>query len=223
MSGIQSIINMTETIDVNRRKVLGIQYSRSEVARISETVTRNPWKFTLTVPAMMEYSECRDLLEEIDYLDARYPQTVSFSTATGASSALSYMFRYRGDLVPSEINQLTIQSWTGTQMVLNNLPSVAPGDYILRKGDFIQAEGYTYPTTSLFDVVRGTNSTVTVNTHRPNFMGTVTNNRHLVVGNDVEFRVFVNNMPTYKITAGGTQALVTWSGAFNLYEYTGDI
>ena len=223
MSGIQSIINMTETIDVNRRKVLGIQYSRSEVARISETVTRNPWKFTLTVPAMMEYSECRDLLEEIDFLDARYPQTVSFSTATGASATLDYMFRYRGDLSASQLSSITVDSWTGTQLVLANLPTVSPTDYVLRKGDFIQVQGYTYPTTSLFDVPRGSDSTVTVNTHRPNFMGTVTNNRHLVVGNAVEFRVFVNNMPTYKITAGGTEALVTWSGAFNLYEFTGDI
>jgi len=224
-TGFQSIINLAETLDINRRRVMGIQYTRSEVAKINETVTRNPWKLTLTLPAMLPYEQVRDLLEDIDRLDRSTPQVVSFSTATGATSGLSYIFAYQGDMSASQVSGITVQSWTGNQMTLTNLPTMSSTAKLFKKGDFLQVVGYPYPVTSHYDVNRGSSSTVVVETHRPAFGGltTATVNQHIVVGNAVEFNVFCNNTPAYKLNPGGSTALVTWSGPFTLYEFTGDI
>ena len=221
--GIQTIINMAESINFDRRKVLGVQYSRNEIARIDETVTRNAWKINVSVSAMLNYENYRGLIEDIDYLDSRYPETVSFSTSTGASAGLSYMLAYQGNLAASDLNALTIVAWTGTSLTLNNLPSVDPSTVMFRKGDFVQAATLPYPTTVSQDVLRGSGSTVTLTTHRPSFMGTQTQGKNILVGNAVEFRVFVNKMPTYTLNSGGKTALLTWSGPFQLYEYTGEV
>jgi hypothetical protein len=219
MSGLQSIINLAETITIDRRRVLGVQYTRSEVAKTNETVTRNTWKFNITVPAMLAYDENRSLFEDIDRLDRQYPQVISFSSSTG----LSYMFAYQGDMEPSDINGVTVQSWTGTVLTLANLPNIGSSQYMFKKGDFIQIANYPYPVTSQYDVVRGGGTTVAVTTHRPNFIGTATNNKHILVGNAVQFNMFCNNMPTYKMNPGGSTTLVTFSGPFQFYEYTGDV
>jgi len=221
--GLQTIINMAETIEIDRRRVMGVQYSRSEIARITETATRNPWRFTVTVPAMLAYDEYRSLMEDIDRLDRRYPEVVSFSTATQASSGLSYMFAYQGQLSQTQLDAITVASWTGTNLVLNNVPVSSTGTVAFRKGDFIQVAGLPYPVTTQYDVPCQTTSTVSVTTHRPSFLGTATTGQNILVGNAVEFKMFVNNMPTYRITAGGSTALVTWSGPFQFYEYTGDV
>jgi hypothetical protein len=204
---------------------MGIQYTRSEIPKINETVTRNPWKFTLTVPAMLNYSEYRSLLEDIDRLDRSTPEVISFGTSTQAAAGLGFVFKYQGDMTPSQVSGVTIQSWSGNQMTLTNLPTMASTAYLFKKGDFIQAQGYPYPVTTQYDVLRGSGSTVTLTTHRPAFgtLSTVTQNRHVLVGNDVSFNMFCNNMPTYKLNAGGSSALVTWGGAFTLYEFTGDV
>jgi len=219
MSGLQSIIGLAETITIDRRRVLGVQYTRSEVAKTTETATRNTWKFNLTVPAMLEYNKNRDLFEDIDRLDKQYPQVVSFSSSTG----LSYVFAYQGDMATGDSASIQVQSWTGNQMVLKNLPGLDSAKYLFRKGDFIQVANYPYPVTSQYDVVRGGLTTVTVSTHRPNFIGTGTYNKNILIGNAVQFNMFVNNMPTYKLNPGGSTALVTFSGPFQFYEYTGDI
>jgi len=233
VGALQTIINMAETIEIDRRRVMGVQYTRSEVAKINETVTRNPWRFNITVPAMMSYETGRALIETLDYLDRRYPEQVSFSSSQGASSGLSWMFAYQGQLTPQQLSGITIESWTGTNMVLGNLPSVDPSTIMFKVGDLIcPAEG-AIPTTivnyeigvgSQGSIRRGTGSTVTVQVHRPNFssfsndyLGTI------LVGNDCTFYMFCNNMPTYKINPGGSTGLITWSGQFQFYEYTQQI
>jgi hypothetical protein len=217
--GLQTIIDMAETIDFDRRKVVGVQYTRSEVAKISETPTRNTWKMNVNVAAMLAYERYRGLIEQIDYLDRRYPETITFSN----NPNLSFMLKYQGDANVTNLSTATIQSWTGTTLVLDNLPAISSSAYLFRQGDFIQAYGLPYPTTVTQDVLRGTSSTVALTTHRPNFMGTATNNQTLVVGNAVQFRMFCSNMPTYRMNPGGRTALVTWSGPFQMYEYTGEV
>ena len=223
MAGLQSIINMAETMEINRRRVLGVQYSRSEVARVNETVTRNTWKFNVTVTAMLPYQEYRTLLEDIDRLDRQLPEIITFNPDTGASSGLGYMFNYQGDMTPSDIANITVSSWSGNTLEITNLPTASPTLALFRKGDFIQIADYPYPFTTQYDVLRGSGSTATITTHRPNFMGTAVVGQHIRAGNDVQFKMFVNNMPTYRLNPGGSTSLVTWSGPFQFYEYTGDV
>ena len=109
---LQTIINLADNIEIDRRKVVGVQFSRNEIPRVSQTPTRNPWKFTVAVSAMLEYSECRQLIEGIDYLDRIYPETISFSTSTGATSGLNFMLSCQGELTASERSDITVISFS---------------------------------------------------------------------------------------------------------------
>jgi len=47
MAGLQTIIDNCNGMQINRRKVVGIQITRNEIPRVSTTPTKNPWKFSL--------------------------------------------------------------------------------------------------------------------------------------------------------------------------------
>jgi len=241
-TGLQKIIDLAESIDINRRNVVGIQYSRNEIAKVSETPTRNPWRLTVTMKALLAYSECRGLLESIDDLDARLPQNVSFSI----NSDLSWIARYQaqdfGAMTVTLAQALTVVSFEGNQLVLGNLPAtptVNATTPIFKAGDFIQIGTgtlYPHPFTVVGDVLRGAGNTITVTTHRPNFLlGGAKfglSGQTLTVGNNVYFRVFCPNMPTYKLMPGATQrnsagvltnnAYVEWGEDFKLFEWLGE-
>ena len=51
MAGLQSIVNACNGLTIDRRKMVGIQFTRNEIPRVSQTPTRNPWKFTLDMPS----------------------------------------------------------------------------------------------------------------------------------------------------------------------------
>ena len=240
--GLQTIINFADSLTINRRKTVGVQYTRSEIAKVGETPTRNPWRFTVGISAGIQYSQnddkinVRNLLEEIDYYDKRFPQVISFG-GSSASKGLSYMFAYNGSLTSTQISQLTVSSFSGNQLVLNTASVIGIANSSLiafKKGDIIQigsqtpgdSNFYPFPFTVTQDVAIGTiglGSTITVATHRPNFIQTSLANLPITVGNSVQFQVFCNNMPTYKLTPGGANALITFSTPFELYEWTGSL
>ena len=235
---LQRIINACETLNIDRRRVTGVQFTRSEIAKANETVTRNPWRFNLAISAALKYDENRDLLEQIDYLDRTIPEVVSFSTTTGASKGLAYMFAYQGSMSSAQLSAITVNGFSGNQLVLQGLPTVNqnfPSTTIMfKKGDFIQVAGYPYPFTVVGpaanngvitpgDVQRGNGSTLQLTVHRPNFISANLSGLGINVGNAVQFRVFCPNMPTYKLSPGGTNAIISWSSDFQLYEYTGDV
>ena len=221
---LQSIVNVSNSLNINRRKLVGIQYARNELPRISETPTYNPWKLTMGVPSL-QYSESRAILEGLDTIDRRTPELITFSDSPG----LAWMFRYQGGLTTSQRSTVTVNTFIGNQLTLNVAGiTSSPLTVVLAPGDFIQIAGYPYPFTSTTQVVRGFSSTVTVTTHRPNIISSGINNLAMNWGNDVEFNVFCPNMPTYTLAPGGyirqgntviNNALVTFSDNFMLYEY----
>jgi hypothetical protein len=86
----------------------------------------------------------------------------------------------------------------------------------------------SYPFTSTTQVLRGSGSTVTVTTNRPNIISGAVGGADITVGNACEFYMFCPNMPTYKLIPGGqtmlqgqvvSNALIEWSDAFQLYEW----
>jgi hypothetical protein len=218
---LQSIINIAESIEINRRRIVGIQFTRNEIVRVSETPGRNPWRMTVKVSAALPYEQTRSLIEQIDATDRSDPETIKFNQNPG----LSYLFGYQGSMNTTNINTLTVASFTGTNLVLGNLPtsgaaSIA-GSTIFRSGDFIQIKDFPFPFTVRNDVLRGTSSTVTVSVHRPNFIAASVVGKGINVGNDVEFQMLCTNMPTYTISPGGRNAIITFNGDFELYEFTG--
>ena len=233
---LQRIINVCETLTIDRRRVIGVQYTRNEIAKVTETPTRNPWRLNLGISAALKYADNRDLLETIDYLDRAHTEVISFNNATYstinnqstgnvASKGLAYMFKYLGDNI-ANVQNISVQSFVGNQLILGALPTVVAsggaGALMFRKGDFIQIKGFPYPFTSTTDVYRGNDATITVTTHRPNFISGIVLNQGINVGNAVQFRVFCPNMPTYKLSPGGDNAVINFTSDFQLYEYLGD-
>lgn len=227
MSGLQTIINNSSGITINRRKVVGIQYTRNESPRTSLTPTYNPWRFSIQMPGSLTYDQARSLMEQLDTLDRYTPQTVTFSNV----SCLNWIFRYRGAMTSGQINTITVSSFTGNQLVLTGLPAVGAGVVLFEPNDLIQIGSSPYPYTSTTQVVRGSGSTVIVTTNRPNVVSTSVVGLGLTVGNACQFRVFCPNMPTYSLSPGGYQrnssgvvvsnALINFDSEFELYEYVG--
>lgn len=240
MAGLQTIINHCDSISIDRRRVMGVQFTRSEIAKTSETPTRNPWRFILGITAQLDYNSNRDLLEAIDHYDRRIPQQISFNSSGpngGASSGLSYVFQYlAGTLTTIQQSQLTVISFVGNQLTLGGLPAsgvFASNTNLFNSGDLIQIQGYPYPFTvvgpanvddiSVFPgpVPRGNGASVTLTMHRPNFITDNVSGLGVNIGNNCIFNMFCQNMPTYKLLPGGRNAVIQWSSDFQLYEYTG--
>lgn len=229
MAGLQTIINKASAIDIDRRKVVGVQVTRNEIPRTSLTPTRQPWRFKVTVPNSLRYYDNRDLLEALDTIDRYTPQTVTFSN----NGLLNWMFAYQGQLSPAQISGLTIATdgaYVGNQLTISGLPAVASSTVMFEPNDLIQIGGYTYPFTSTTQVLRGSGSTVTVTTNRPRIITGNIAGAGLTVGNGCTFYLFCPNMPTYKLIPGGfvgsntttlNNALIEFSDDFVLYEWVG--
>lgn len=224
--GLQTIIDNCSGITINRRKMVGIQYTLNQIPRISETPTTNPWRFILDMPTSLRYSDARSLMESLDNLDRVNPEVITFANAP----AMNWIFRYQGSASLSSLNNITVSSFVGNQLTLTNLPPIAANRAIFEPNDIIQIGNYPYPFTSVNQVQRGTGGTVTVTTHRPNILTNDVAGSNITVGANVQFRVFCNNMPTYKLFPGGQQylngvlvnnAYLEWSDSFSLYEYVG--
>jgi hypothetical protein len=213
---IQSLINIAETLEINRRKVVGQQVTRSGVVKTTETPTRNPWRMTVSVSAMIEYANARSLMETIDYYDRAVYQDINFYT----NPRLSWMWAYQGDMTVNQRSAVSISSFTGNQMVLTGLPTGSAGQFIFKAGDVFTVGTNPYPFTSVTDVVRGLGSTVTVTTNRPNFFISSVVGSGLTYGNSVDFRMIATSMPTYTIIPG---RYIQINGALELHEFTGAI
>ena len=213
---LQSLINIAETLEINRRKVVGQQVTRSGVVKVGETPTRNPWRMTVNVGAIIPYANARALMENIDYYDRTVYQDINFYNNT----KLSWMFAYQGDMTVNQRSAVSISSFTGNQMVLTGLPTGSAGQFILRAGDIFTVGTNPYPFTSVTDVPRGLAATVTVITNRPNFFTSSVVGSGLTFGNSVDFRMIASSMPTYSIVPG---QLVQINGALEMHEFTGTI
>lgn len=231
MAGLQTIIDASNGLQIDRRKLVGIQYARNEIPRVSQTPTKNPWKFTLDVPSSVRYSEGRALMEALDTLDRTTPEVVTFSNL----AAFSWMFRYQGAMTSGQLNTITVTSFVGNTLTLNVSGITAASTAVLfQPNDLIQigsAGVHPYPFTSTTQVLRGSGSTVVVTTSRPNILTGTLTGLGIIVGNSCQFNMFCPNMPTYKLTVGGyvgngttttNNALLEWSDPFELYEFVGD-
>lgn len=221
------IFNNAQSITVDRRKVVGTQYTRNEIARTSVTPTLQPWRFVIEMPNSLPYNIARPLLEEVDRLDRWAPFQVLVS-----KPEFKWFFRYQGDMTPAQISAITVQSYVGNVLTLTNLPAIAPSAYLFYRNDLIDIGNEQHPFTASEGVTRGTGSTVTVYTSRPNIFTSSVVGKGINVGTDCAFNMFCPNMPTYKLMPGArayngstlvNNAMIEWSDSFTFYEYLGDI
>ena len=138
-------------------------------------------------------------------------------------------------MTQGQLNTITVTSFIGDQLVLNVSGITAASTAVIFKpNDLIQigsAGVHPYPFTSTTQVLRGSGSTVTVTTSRPNILTGSLTGLGIIVGNSCEFNMFCPNMPTYKLIVGGqamsgstvvNNALLEWSDTFQFYEFVGD-
>ena len=211
---LQFFINRATTIDINRRKVTGVQYTRSEVARTETTVTKNPWRINVTVAAM-PWLDARPYLEAIDQLDRTTPETVMFN---GANTA--FLYGYLGDRATTP-TAFTVNSFTGNQLVVGNLSGLTAGQLAFRAGDLVQLAGRPNPYTVVSNVTYTGAATVTLTTHRPNISTSSVTGLVLNVGTNCQFRMFCPNMPAYNLFPGAfrrTAAGVYTNGAIVQFD-----
>jgi hypothetical protein len=226
---LQTIINHAESIQFDRRRVVGVQYTRSELPKITETVTKNPWKLNATISAAFPYSEARSLMESIDKSDRTTSETINFNQ-TGLTWLCAY--DHANQMTLGQVAALSISAASGKNITLTNLPSTPAypsSKYLFRAGDFIQIASLPHPFTVTADVLRGSSGTVVVPLHRPvdvilkTSSATIANtvlNQGITVGSMVNFKVFCPNMPTYTVVAG---KYIQFNSEFQLFEDLGPV
>lgn len=209
----QTIFEIQQSMNVNNRRTVGQQVSRSGQVRVAQYLTAVPWVFTVMPHNYLPYATSREIIQTIDNLDRQLPETITFSSAN-----LAWFTEYQGDLTTAQANALTLASVPAANsqtISVGNLPSVASTKYIFKAGDFLQLGGYSYKVTE--DVLRGLNTTVSVTLHRP-VIGTVSTGTLAGVGNACEFTVLAEKCPTYTLVPAPGGAFVQWEDAFVFRE-----
>jgi hypothetical protein len=166
----------------------------------------------------------RPIIEALDALDRYQSEIITI----GSNANFAWLYRYQGDMTDLQANGITVSSFNGNQLVLSNLPSVTSSTVLFASGDLIQIQNSPHPFTVVNTVVRGSGSTVTLTTHRPNIISSSVVGRNIQIGQYCQIRVFSPNMPTYRLTPGAFQrnisgvvtnnAIVEWDDSFQLYE-----
>ena len=225
---LQNVINYSNGLKINRRKVVGIQYTRNEIPRTTLIPTLNPWRFTIDLPTSLRYSEARNMIEDLDSLDRIYSEVITFNN----NPNMNWIFRYQGSMTTVQVNAITVDSFIGNELTLTNLPIVNANRVLFEKNDLIQIGDTPYTYTSTQQVLRGSDPTVTLTTHRPCINPVSAFLSTIKVGSGCQFKMFCPNMPTYKLYPGGTiyqnnqminNAYIEWSGEFELRESVGTI
>lgn len=223
---IQQVINYSSGMDIDRRKLVGIQFTRSQMPRTNLTPTKNPWNFTITVPGL-PWQDVRGMYEALTNTDRYQPSVVSFAN----NPKLSWMWRYQGDSLATPTG-LTVASFVGDQLTINGVSALglAVGQAVFRPGDLLQIATKPYPFTVVTQVNYAGSNSITVTTHRPNIITSSVTGLGITVGGSCQFNLFCADLPTPQLSPGARRldtqgntsnnAICGWSGPFTLVEWT---
>tara|TARA_R110000803_G_scaffold24966_8_gene59861 strand:+ start:292 stop:951 length:660 start_codon:yes stop_codon:yes gene_type:complete len=215
--GMQTVIDKTTYLTINKRKVVGESISRSGLYKTSE---RSPALYTFTVgaPQGLKYSDNRGLLEDLDTMDRLAEANVDFGDT---NSGLSYLTEVKGSIAsPDTGGGLTMVGYSGNDLYINFSGATGSGD-MLKKGDYIQPLGntstYRYPYQITSDVASTTGPNVTVSVHRPIIAqdGVALTSGTFRLGKKCRFNVKALKMPVYSVVP---HDLLEFSGDFELIE-----
>ena len=209
----QTIFEIQQSMNVNNRRTVGQQVSRSGQVRVAQYLTSVPWVFAVTPHNYLYYPQVRNVIQAIDNKDRQLPETISF-----ASTNLSWFTSYQGSLSNAQVNALTLASVpaaNATTITVGNLPSVPSTNFVFKAGDFLQLGIYPYKVTT--DVLRGSGSTVSVTLHRP-VIGTPSVGTLSAVGSACTFYLLAESCPTYTLNPMTNGAFVEWDAPFVFRE-----
>jgi len=221
---LQSILAIAESVSINDHKFAGQMLSRNMRISTSEILTVQPFQFTIKPMNYLQYSTNRGVLSTLRTADRISEQYINFGT-TGWVNYIAY----QGDMSGVQANATTIEvGTTGKNIILGTLPSISSSLYIVKAGDFIQIDRYSYIATA--SVQRGGSASVTIPVHRT-IMTTVSSQLPAVIGQygtttalggstytGITFPVVLREYPAYTLVPMTNDSFISWDGSFNAYE-----
>jgi len=214
---LQTIIDNTTYLTINKRKGAGVTVSRS--GHIKTSVQQGSlYRFTVGAPQGLKYSDNRGLLESLDTLDITQESNVDIGDT---NNNLSYLTEIKGTIgSPGTGAGLVMVGHSGSELYINFSGATGSGT-ILKKGDFIQPKGntstYRYPYQITSDVSATTSANVTVSVHRPVLTqdGVALTSGGVRLGEDCRFHLICANMPTYSVVP---HDIIEFTDDFELIE-----
>jgi hypothetical protein len=221
---LQTILSVAESVGINDHKFVGQMLSRNMRLSTAEILTVQPFEFDIRPMNYLLYSKNRGVLSVLRDVDRQGEQYLNF----GSTGWLNYI-AYQGDMTGVQINATAIQTaTTGKTIVLGSLPAIASTDFIVKVGDFIQIDRYSYIATA--NVQRGASSTVNIPVHRT-VMTTVVSPIGAVIGQfgtttalggstytGITFPVIMRDYPTYTLVPMTNDSFIAWNGSFKAIE-----
>jgi hypothetical protein len=214
---LQTIIDRAQTIEIDRRRIVGQTISRSQRIKTSERATAQPWKFTVTPPAYLKWADSRGVIEVIDGGDRVDEYTIKLSNTANTN----YITAYQGKLTTGQLNNLSISAVTTNTFTITDLPAIGgtitSSTVLFSPGDFIQPANSRYPYSVTSTVVRGvgTSTNVTLNRNVITSEAVTLTGQSLKVANSCTWQVVISGLPSYQLTP---MQLVQYTGNFELIE-----
>jgi hypothetical protein len=220
----QDIINSSVNIEINRSKLVAQNVSRSGRISVASRNWANPFRFVVTPKPIWKYDEYRSIFEPIFTAD-RYTThnfaIADYSTSTGVLSAtnMEWLVAYQGDLDTTPNNDVldnyTATSKSGTSLTITKSGSPTIGAYIVKAGDYIRFQGFTYPYIVSSDVQVSASATATITVHR-GILDSFSAGTSIFVGyRGARFNAKVTKLPQIRFLPG---KFVEFTGDFELIE-----
>jgi hypothetical protein len=196
----QVIINSAQSIEIDRRRLVGQSISRSQRIKTAQRLSAQPFILTVKPIPIFKYTETRFALEAV----LNYDRNTECVIQLGATARLNYLTDYTGQLSLSDANALTISAFSSSTVTIGTLPaiggSITTSTIILRAGDFIQPQNSRYPYVVTSDILRGSGSTAQGTVHRPLITSEgITVTGAMKVGTETTMVVVASDFPTYEI------------------------
>jgi hypothetical protein len=201
-TAFQYVFNNAESISINKRRVIGSTLTRDQTLRTTSRGGQT-WRFDVKLPDGIRWSDARQYIEKMEYLDRTTVGTVQINN----SGYNSWLTPYQGNAANSAA---ITASWTqgGTTITLTG--GQAASGYNFRAGDYVQLKSTGRVYSVVADVAYNSN---TVTLHRP--IIDASSSGTLVVGSNVTWSVLCYEFPDWTIFA---RDQVSWSGSFVFYE-----
>jgi hypothetical protein len=115
---IQYIIDRAQSIEVDRKRLVGQTMSRSQRIKTAERNTAQPWRFSVSPPGVLLWNQARAAVEDIASGDRIQEYTVGF-TRPGHN----FIAGYQGAYTQAQLNPITISQVGVNTLTLTNLPA----------------------------------------------------------------------------------------------------
>lgn len=224
MATLNTILAIAESVTINDQKFVGQVLSRNQRISTSEILSVQPFAFEMKPMNYLLYSQNRPLLSALREADREFEQYLNF----GVTGWNNYIY-YQGDMTSAEISACQYQTSSANKtIVLGSLPTMGATEYIVKTGDFLQIDRYSYIATA--NVQRGGASTVNIPVHRT-IMTTLASPMNAVIGQygttqsiggntytGITFPVILQQYPNYTLVPMTNDSFISWTSTFKAIE-----